>query len=90
MLCQFQVYNKVIRLYIYTFFFIFFSLIVNYRILNIFPVQESRTCCRSILFFFLFRAEPVAYGSSQARGGIGAAAAGLRHNLSNIRSKLYL
>ena len=35
-------------------------------------------------------ASPEAYGSSQARGQIGAAAAGLRHNHSNIRSELRL
>ena len=32
------------------------------------------------IFFFLFRTEPIAYGSSQARGLIGAAAAGLSQN----------
>ena len=30
--------------------------------------------------FCLFRATPVAYGGSQARGQIGATAAGLHHN----------
>ena len=47
----------------------------------------------SFLFFFLsclFRAEPVAYGSSQARGRIGAAAAGLHHNHSNSRPEPHL
>ena len=33
---------------------------------------------------------PAAYGSFQARGQIRAAAAGLHHNHSNTRSKLYL
>ena len=33
--------------------------------------------------FLLFRAAPVAYGSSQARGGIGAVMAGLHHSYSN-------
>ena len=45
----------------------------------------------SLAFFFFFPsfwAAPVAYGGSQARGRIGAVAAGLRH--SNIRSKLRL
>jgi len=32
---------------------------------------------------FLFMAAPAAYGSSQARGQIGAAAAGLCHSHSN-------
>ena len=37
-----------------------------------------------IFFFFcLFRAAPTAYGSSQARGGIGAGAAGLCHSHSH-------
>ena len=38
------------------------------------------------IFFFLlfaFRAVPAAYGSSQARGQIGAAAAGLHHSHSH-------
>ena len=34
----------------------------------------------------LFRAVPAAYGDSQARGGIGATAAGLRHSHSNAKS----
>ena len=39
------------------------------------------------LFFCLFRATPVTYKCSQARGWIGAAAAGLYHNHSNARSE---
>ena len=38
-----------------------------------------------ILVFWLFRAAPAAYGSAQARGRIGAVAAGLYH--SNTRSQ---
>ena len=38
-------------------------------------------------YFLLFRAAPVAYGSSQARGQIGDAAAGLHHSHSNARSE---
>ena len=41
-------------------------------------------------FFGLFRAEPVAPGSSQARGQIGAAAASLHHSHSSARSELCL
>ena len=37
--------------------------------------------------FFPLRAAPEAYGSSQARGWIGAAAADLHHSHSNARSK---
>ena len=39
---------------------------------------------------FLFRAAPVAYGSSWARGQIGAAVAGLCHSHDNAGSKLHL
>ena len=41
-------------------------------------------------FFFLFKAKPMVYGGSQARGRIGAAAAGLHHSHSNIRAELCL
>ena len=44
----------------------------------------------SKFFFFLFRAVPPAYGGCQARGPIGATAAGLHHSHSNIRSELRL
>ena len=42
------------------------------------------------VLFLLFRATPTAYGSSQARGKIGAAAANLCHSHSNARSELCL
>ena len=44
------------------------------------------------LFFLLFMATPVAYGSSQARGQIGATAASSCHSYShsNTGSKLHL
>ena len=38
-------------------------------------------------FFLLFRASLAAYGSSQARGRIGAVASGLHHSHSNTGSK---
>ena len=41
-------------------------------------------------FFFLFRATHAAYESSQARGRIGAVAAGLHHSHSNIGSEPHL
>ena len=41
-------------------------------------------------FFFLFTATPAAYGSSQARGQIGAVTAGLRHSCGNAGSKPHL
>ena len=42
------------------------------------------------LFYFIFRAALVAYGSSQARSQIGAVATGLRHSHSNVRPKPHL
>ena len=41
-------------------------------------------------FFLLFRTAPVAYASSQARGRIRAAAAGLHHSHGNAGSKPHL
>ena len=41
-------------------------------------------------FFLLFRAVPTAQASSQARGQIGAVAAGLRHSRSNAESEPHL
>ena len=40
--------------------------------------------------FFLFRAAPVAYGGSQARGRIGAIAADLHHSYSSTRFEPHL
>ena len=40
-----------------------------------------------IIYFLLFRAAPVAYGSSQARDPIGATAAGLHHSHSHAGSE---
>ena len=41
-------------------------------------------------FFLSFWAKPMAYGSSQARGGTGAAADGLHHIHGNTRPERYL
>jgi len=41
----------------------------------------------TLLFFFLFRASPAAYGGSQARGPIRATAASLHHSHGNARSE---
>ena len=43
-----------------------------------------------LFFFFLFRATPLAYGSSQTRGRTGATAAGHSHSHSNMESELHL
>ena len=42
------------------------------------------------LFFSLFRALPMVYGNSQARGQIGATVASLHQSHSNARSELHL
>ena len=41
-------------------------------------------------FFGLFRAAFMAYGGSQARGPMGATAAGLHHSHSNVGSEPHL
>ena len=46
------------------------------------PAYEQR-----FFFFNLFRATPIAYGSSQARGQIRAVAASLHHSHSNAGSE---
>ena len=40
--------------------------------------------------FFLYMATSMAYGSSWARGGIGATASGLHHSHSNTMSETHL
>ena len=52
--------------------------------------SNSHIKCLFKKFFFLFRAVPAAYGKSQARGQIGAVAAGQQHSHSNARSELNL
>ena len=44
----------------------------------------------TFFIFCLFGAAPMAYGGSQARGGIGTIAAGLHHSHSNTGSKMRL
>ena len=47
--------------------------------------KNNKSLRRYSFFPLLFRAVPVAYGSSQARGRIGAAAAGLHHSSLQCR-----
>ena len=42
------------------------------------------------MYVFIFRAAPAAYGTSQARHGIRAAVASLRHSHSNASVEPYL
>ena len=58
-------------------------------------VQEMKNKCdlrqkSNFFFLLLFSAVFVAYRVSQARGLIGAAAAGLHHSHSHTRSELHL
>ena len=46
--------------------------------------------CFLFVWFCLFRVTPRAYGSSQARGRIIVAAAGLHQGHSNVEFELYL
>ena len=57
------------------------------------PTSVQPTCgaiSPQPLLLFLFRTTPAAYRSSQARGQMGAAAAGLHHSHSNARSEPHL
>ena len=61
----------------------------------IFPKRHTYIFCQGLWFFvlfcfLLFRAAPVAYGGFQARGPIGATAAGLCHSHSNTGSEPHL
>ena len=58
-----------------------------------FKKKSTKNCIMydfCFLFVCLFRAIPAAYGSSQARGRIRAAAASLHHSHSNMGSKPHL
>ena len=58
---------------------------------NSLPLEPCATVLSvSCAGFVFFRAEPVAYGDSQARGQTEAIATGQHHNHSNARSKLHL
>ena len=56
---------------------------------NIMPIFAVYHNCMQFhtLFFVFFRAAPTAHGGSQARGPIGAVAAGLHHSHSNTGSE---
>ena len=59
-----------------------FSSIWIFKLLPIFPCYKN-----SFSFFFFFWATPAAYGRSQARGQIRAAAAGLCYSLSHSSTR---
>ena len=68
---------------------------IPFHLAYIFLSNTLYWCCGSrerllFFFFFLFTAASVAYGSSQARGHLGAAAADLCHSHSNTGSESHL
>ena len=54
------------------------------------PVDSENILSEFLGFFFLFKATPGSYGSSQARGKIRAVTACLHRSHSNTGSELYL
>ena len=52
--------------------------------------RNTRLVQQQNFFLFVFRAVPETYGGSQARGWVGAIAAGLYHSHSHVRSKPHL
>ena len=54
MLCSFLLYSEVTQLYIYIYFFIFFSIMVYHRISNIFPWAIQGVLSRVQLFATLW------------------------------------
>ena len=63
--------------------------LIHFEFIFVYGVRE----CSFFFFppiFFFFGAIPIAYRGSQARGLIGAIAAGLHHSHSSTRSKLRL
>ena len=64
-------------------FFFFLKLIIAFLL----AVTWHFVCVCVCVCVCLFRASPAAYGSSQARGQMGAIAGGQRHSHSNARSE---
>ena len=62
-------------------------LILYNAVLSNFLVEDILFAVFCFCFCFFFRTTPMAYGGSQARGQIGAAAAGLHHSHSHTISE---
>ena len=58
--------------------------------LKTFPAYKAKVKMPILFIYLLFRATHLAYGSSQARGLIRAAAAGLHYSHRNSGSELHL
>ena len=54
------------------------------------PLWSAKEDLIILTFFFFLRPTPMAYGSSQARGRIGAGAPGLHHSHSNLGPEQHL
>ena len=67
---------------LFSFYFILFYFILFYFVLFYYFILFYFIL---LFYFHLFKAVPTAHGGSQARGGIRAVAAGLRHSHSNSR-----
>ena len=65
--------------------FAHFTIEVLFSFSNFNPL--SVLVLETLSLFFFFRATPMAYGGSQTRGLMGAAAAGLHHSHSNMGSE---
>ena len=64
------------------------TLLLSHSRSSFYPSPVMLLACSFFLFLFcLSRAAPMAYGGSQARGRIKAAAAGLHHSPSNTESE---
>ena len=74
----------------FTFYHLFIASFTHHPSPTTFPHFSSQTCSSALIYFFLFRAVPVAYRSSRVRGLIRTAAAGLHHSHSDTRSELSL
>ena len=57
--------------------------LITYR----FTPETGNPLLATFYYYYFLMATPSAYGSCQARGGIGAAGAGLHHSHSNARSE---
>ena len=65
-------------------------LLESRKLIVVAEVTNKSALINFFFFFGLFRAVPLAYRGSQARGSVGAVADGLCHSHSNPRSKLHL
>ena len=82
-MCVYNVYIYYVCVYIYICIYGFFE-----RGFYSLTVRGSFVFLFFYFFvFLLIRAAPIAYGGSQVRGSVGAAAAGLHHSHSKARSE---